>query len=116
MSWTRREAFAHAQRAFDKQLELIAHLYNPVEGDPIYVPDTNALAWNQDLETWCFAGVQRFTVVLTATVLGELDRLKVEHPNPEFRTKVEGVINRLSPTAAAASSRAESSFVATSAR
>ena len=92
---TREEAFANAQRALDKQLELIARMYDPVRGDPIYVPDTNALAWNPDLEMWRFAGVQRFTLVLTATVLGELDRLKVEHRNPEFRTKAEGVINRL---------------------
>jgi len=92
---TREEAFANAERALDKQLELIAHLHDPAEGDPIYVPDTNALAWNPDLETWRFAGAQQFTLVLTATVLGELDRLKVEHRNPDFRAKAEGLINRL---------------------
>jgi predicted ribonuclease YlaK len=59
------------------------------------VPATKALAWNPDLEKWLFAGVWRFTLVLTATVLGELDRLKVEHRNPDFRAKAEGVINRL---------------------
>jgi PIN domain len=97
LTWvkTREEAFAKVERALDKQLELIAHLDDPAEGDPIYVPDTNALAWNPDLEKWRFAGVRRFTLVLTATVLGELDRLKVEHRNPDFRAKAEGVINRL---------------------
>jgi hypothetical protein len=97
LTWikTREEAVAKAESALDKQLELVVHLYDPAEGDPIYVPDTNALAWNPDLEKWHFAGVSRFTIVLTATVLGELDRLKVEHRNPEFRVKAEGVINRL---------------------
>lgn len=97
LTWvkTREEAFATAERALDKQLELIAHLYDPAEADPIYVPDTNALAWNPDLDTWRSAGARRFTLVLTATVLGELDRLKVEHRNPDFRAKAEGVINRL---------------------
>lgn len=97
LTWvkTREEAFANAERALDKQLELIAHLYDPVEADPIYVPDTNALAWNPDLDMWRFAGARRFALVLTATVLGELDRLKVEHRNPDFRAKAEGVINRL---------------------
>ncbi len=97
LTWveTREEAFARAEQALDKQLELIAHLYDAAEGDPNYVPDTNALAWNPELETWRFAGVQRFTLVLTATVLGELDRLKVEHRNPDFRAKAEGMINPL---------------------
>jgi hypothetical protein len=97
LTWveTREEAFAKAEQALDKQLELIAYLYDPIEGDPIYVPDTNALAWNPDLEKWRFAGAPRFTLVLTATVLGELDRLKIEHRNPDFRAKAEGVVNRL---------------------
>jgi len=97
LTWvkTPEEAFAKAERALDKQVELIGHLYDAAEGDPIYVPDTNALAWNPDLDTWSFAGARRFTLILTATVLGELDRLKVEHRNPDFRAKAEGVINRL---------------------
>ncbi len=97
LTWvkTKEEAFAKAERALDTQLELIEHLYDPSEGDPIYVPDTNALAWSPDLETWRFDGVRRFTLVLTATVLGELDRLKVEHRSPDFRAKAEGVINRI---------------------
>jgi PIN domain len=97
LTWvkTREEAFAKAEQALDAQLELIEHLHDPLEGDPIYVPDTNALAWNPDLETWRFDGVRRFTLILTATVLGELDRLKVEHRSPDFRAKAEGVINRI---------------------
>lgn len=53
LTWvkTHEEAFAKAERALDKQVELIGHLYDAAEGDPIYVPDTNALAWNPDLET-----------------------------------------------------------------
>ena len=70
-------------------------MYDPVEGDPIYVPDTNALAWNPDLEMWRFAGVQRFTLVLTATVLGGSIGSRSNTETPEFRTKAEGVINRL---------------------
>lgn len=50
---------------------------------------------NPDLDSWRFGDARRFTLVLTATVLSELDRLKVEHRNPDFRAKVEGLINRL---------------------
>jgi hypothetical protein len=98
LTWVKsqEEAFAKAEQALETQLELIGHLYDPSErGEPIYVPDTNALAWNPDLETWSFDDVPRFTLVLTVTVLSELDRLKVEHRNPDFRAKAEGLINRV---------------------
>jgi PIN domain len=89
------EAFAEAEKALDKQLELIENLYDPVEGTPIYVPDTNALLRNPVLEQWRFDAAPRFAVVLTATVLSELDRLKVEHRNPEIRERSEGLIRRI---------------------
>lgn len=89
------EAFDEAEKALDKQLELIANLYDPVEGPPIYVPDTNALLWNPVFEQWCFDDAPRFAVVLTATVLSELDRLKIEHRNPAIRERSEGLIRRI---------------------
>lgn len=97
LTWvkTREEAFKKAEEALDKQLELLRNLYDPTEGDPIYVPDTNALIWNPDLEEWRFEGALQFTLVITATVLGELDRLKIEHRNPDVRAKAEGLIRRL---------------------
>ncbi len=94
LTWvkTTAEAFTEAEEALDKQLELIANLYDPVEGTPIYVPDTNALLWNPDLERWRFDDESSIALVLTATVLGELDRLKIEHRNPEIRERSEGLI------------------------
>jgi rRNA-processing protein FCF1 len=97
LAWvkTTTEAFAEAEKALDTQLDLIANLYDPVEGPPIYVPDTNALLWNADLEQWRFERVERFTLLITAAVLGELDRLKIEHRNPEIRERSEGLIRRI---------------------
>lgn len=92
---TTEQAFAEAEESLDKQLELIANLYDPVEGPPIYVPDTNALLWNPDLEKWSFDEVKRFTLVITAAVLGELDGLKIEHRNPDVRERAEGLIRRI---------------------
>ena len=96
LTWvkTTEQAFAEAEEALDKQLELIANMFDPAGGAVIYVPDTNALLWNPDLEHWRF-GDERFTLVITATVLGELDRLKIEHRNPKVREKAEGIIRRL---------------------
>jgi PIN domain-containing protein len=97
LAWvkTTEQAFGEAEKALDKQLELLGNLYDPVEGPPIYVPDTNALLWNPGLEEWRFDEVKRFTLVLTAAVLGELDRLKIEHRNPEVRERAEGLIRRI---------------------
>jgi hypothetical protein len=97
LTWfkSREEALAAAERALSTQLELLATLYDPVEGDPIYVPDTNGLLWNPDLEHWRFDDAPRFTLVLTATVLGEIDRLKIDHRNPDVRAKAEGLIRRI---------------------
>jgi predicted ribonuclease YlaK len=61
----------------------------------VYVPDTNALLHNPNLDQWKFKGIKRFTTVLTPAVLGELDRLKVEHRNPDLRAKAEALIGRI---------------------
>jgi rRNA-processing protein FCF1 len=97
LTWvkTTDEAFAEAEKALNTQLELIANLYDPIEGTPIYVPDTNALLWNPDLEQWRFDDAPRFTLVLTATVLGELDRLKINHRNEAIRERADGLIRRI---------------------
>jgi hypothetical protein len=96
LTWfrTTTEAFDSASRAFDTQLGLLADRYDPEDADRLYVPDTNALLWNPDLDTWRF-GPGKFTVVICATVLGELDELKVTHRVPDVREKAESIIRRL---------------------
>lgn len=92
---TPQDAFAVFERSVATQLELLTHLYDGAKGEPIYVPDTNALLWNVDLETWSFPDIRRFTLLLLPTVLGEIDRLKIEHRNPDVRAKAESLITRL---------------------
>jgi hypothetical protein len=92
---SRQDALAAAERELDRQLALLADLYDAGDNDAVYVPDTNALLWNTDLEQWAFAETPRFTIVLTPAVLGELDRLKIEHRNPDVRAKAEGLIKRI---------------------
>ena len=71
----------------------IEDLYDGSGGSPIYVPDTNALIFNPDLDLWTF-GADEFTLVLTPTVLNELDELKVRS-RPDLAGKVESVITRI---------------------
>jgi PIN domain len=92
---TAAEAYATVDAALTKQLAVLADLYDASAGEPAYVPDTNALLHNPDLDRWRFKGVKRFTIVLTPAVLDELDRLKVEHRNPDVRAKAESLIGRI---------------------
>jgi hypothetical protein len=89
------DAFTAVDSALTKQLALVGDLFDTSGGDPVYVPDTNALLHNPDIDRWKFAGAKHFILVLTPTVLGELDRLKIEHRNPDVRSKAESLIGRI---------------------
>lgn len=78
--------------AIDNQLQLLSALHDPSEGAHVFVPDTNALYWNPALDSWRFADAEPFTLVLTPSVLADLDRHKIEHKNPEVRAKAERLI------------------------
>ena len=70
-------------------------LYDSTNGETKYVPDTNALIYNPDLESWAFSETPKFTIVLLPTVLSELDKLKMNHRNEEVRKKVEKLIRKI---------------------
>ncbi|MCC6906624.1 MAG: hypothetical protein IT430_01670 [Phycisphaerales bacterium] len=88
------EAQAKTLDAVDKIQGLLDRLYSP-EAEALVIPDTNALIMGAPLEQWSFDWCDAFTVVLTPTVLAELDELKIAHRNPEVRTKAERIIRRI---------------------
>ena len=69
-------------------------LYDGSSGASIYVPDTNALLFNPDLDRWRFGG-ERFTLVLTPLVLSELDELKMRSRYPDVAAKADGLVTRI---------------------
>lgn len=85
-------AFADAIRAI---VGLAESLYDDCEGTTIIVPDTNALLFHTELENWAFPEFAAFTVVLMPTILGELDKLKVEHRNEDVRDKAKKLIRQI---------------------
>jgi predicted ribonuclease YlaK len=89
---TTSDARKKTHEALDVIVSKIADLYDSSDGTPIYVPDTNAILANPELEEWKFG--HRFTIHLTPTVLRELDEMKV-HRNPDVAAKAEGVIRRI---------------------
>lgn len=88
------EALDAAVQALQTQLKLLNRLYDSSNGKATYVPDTNALLYNPDLESWTFAEIPKFTLVLLPIVLSELDTLKVNHRNEEVRKKAEKLIRK----------------------
>jgi hypothetical protein len=97
LTWikTTEEAVQNLDAAVDALIEQVVCLHDGSEGNHIYVPDTNALCYNPQLEEWSFDESPVFTMVLMPTVLSELDQLKVNHRNEDFRRKAEGVIRRI---------------------
>jgi len=81
--------------SFEVTKGLVERLHDAGGGEVAYVPDTNALLHNVDLDAWTFGDSPTFELVLTPTSLVELDELKVNHRNPEFRDKAEGLIRRI---------------------
>lgn len=91
----REEYYKEFYEALDKQIALLEGLYDSSDGSVIYVPDTNALLYNPALEDWRFVDSPRFIILLTPTVLSELDTLKVNHRVEDVRGKAEGLIKRI---------------------
>lgn len=92
---TPQEALATALEALQAQVSLLDNLYDGNSGDAVFVPDTNALIYNPNLEDWEFPHAGKVLVVLTPTVLSELDQHKVNHRNEDVRKKAAGLINRI---------------------
>lgn len=80
----------------DEHLKDLDAVYDPFPGENIYVPDTNALLTSPNLEAWTFDGVDKFTVLLTPIVLGELDSLKIDgKKTQEVRDKAKTLIRKI---------------------
>jgi len=91
---TPREACNEAFRALDDQLAGLDRLYDSSEGIPLFIPDTNALLFNPELESWRFPDAPRFALVLVPTVLAEIDQLKVIRTG-DLRDKADSVVRRI---------------------
>ncbi len=89
------EALNEFTKELNEQLDLLKRLYDWREGEHIYVPDTNALIQNPKIEDWHFDESKRFTLVLTPTVLSELDKHKINDRNQSVREKAKQLIRQL---------------------
>lgn len=76
--------------------ELILILEASPAKEIIVIPDTNSIVAESDPCAYrSLVGNTNFTYLLLSTVLGELDSLKNNHRNPDFREKVKKSISRI---------------------
>ncbi|MFX1707178.1 PIN domain-containing protein [Chitinophaga sp. CC14] len=61
----------------------------------ILIPDTNALYAHTSIEQWDFSDFTKFKIIITPSVLKDLDRHKIEHRNEEVRKKAVKLINQI---------------------
>lgn len=93
---TAAEIFQRATKALREITSVVATIYGHADGEPVLVPDTNALLHNHRLEDWRFEDLSTFTIVLVPTVLSELDKLKVDHRKSEsVRDKATSLIRMI---------------------
>lgn len=89
------DALSEVYKNLDNQIKLLDNIYDQSSGKILYVPDTNALLANPRIEQWRFADVSEFEIILTPTVLSELDKLKIAHRLESVREKAEGLIRQI---------------------
>jgi hypothetical protein len=76
--------------------ELIRILEAPTNNEIIVIPDTNSIVAVSDPCAYrTLINAEKFTFLLLPTVIGELDILKNNHRNSEFREKVKKSILRI---------------------
>ena len=92
---TPEDAVVAFRKELASQVDFLDRLFDPAEGESIFVPDTNALLAEPHIERWAFHDSPRFTLVLMPTVLSELDQLKVNGRNENVRDKAKQIIRQL---------------------
>jgi hypothetical protein len=94
--WTTRdEAVNGFRRLIDKVITTLEDYYGTSSSRFLAIADTSALLANPDIEQWQFEGADHFTIVLTPTVLSDLDRHKVDHRNEDVRDKASKLIRKI---------------------
>lgn len=89
------EAFEKLQESLRKEADLLNGIYDYSNGKYTIVPDTNILLSNPNLVEWNFEKFEEFCLVLTPTVLSELDHLKINHRVESVREKSQKIIRQI---------------------
>jgi hypothetical protein len=91
---TTHDAARRLWKELDEQMVVVRGLYSETNR-PTFVPDANALIANPALDEWDFATGTEFTIVLTPTILSELDDLKMGRPDATRTQKAARVVRQI---------------------
>lgn len=95
-SWgTKNEAVIGFRGLIAKVITTLENFCATSQDIALVIPDTNALLGNPDIEHWEFDGVAHFTIILTPTILSELDTHKINHKNEVVRSKATTLIRKI---------------------
>jgi rRNA maturation endonuclease Nob1 len=89
------EAVSKFHGAVDNLIIIFKNYYGESANNVITIPDTNALLHNPDIEHWQFEEIDKFTIILTPTILSELDKHKVNHRSENVRKTAGSVIRKI---------------------
>lgn len=92
---TREEAVAGFRALGSKIIDTLGSYCDNSTNEVYAIADTNALIQNPDIENWQFLNIDHFTLILTPTILAELDSHKVNHKNPQVRDKASSLIRKI---------------------
>lgn len=90
-----KDAVHYMSQNFDRVIRVLNLLFPSDDSKPIIIPDSSALYVNPDIEKWGFDEFDRFTIILTPSVLKNLDKHKIEHRNEDLRAKATKLINKI---------------------
>jgi len=92
LTWhkTIEEAKASFGNGLDKQVEVINSVHGNLGIGRVLIPDTNVFIANPNLHEYKIN--EKCSILALPTILGELDKLKVEHRNENVRSKAETAI------------------------
>lgn len=94
--WQTTDEAAEGFRAlFDTITAVYKSYFEALSSDVLVIPDSNAFLLNPDVERWRFKDVDHFTLILTPTVLSELDKHKINHKNEGVRNKASKLIRKI---------------------
>jgi rRNA-processing protein FCF1 len=88
------DLFVEICSALLEMSQLIDNLYSH-NNKYLVIPDTNALLSNPNIEKWNFPEFSSFSIILTPTILSELDLHKINHRNEDVRNKSITLINKI---------------------
>jgi hypothetical protein len=89
------DAIETLNKCISNIIRILNQLYPINDPIPILIPDTNALYYNTELQNWEFTEFKKFTIILTPSVLKDLDKHKNEHSNESVRIKAHKLINMI---------------------